>query len=44
MIYIFQNTFTGTTWLPDGVGQEVTQQNLYVPTAGAVAKNLLKFF
>ena len=24
----------------DRVGQDVTEQNLYVPTAGAVAKNL----
>ena len=45
MIYIFQNTSTGTTWLPDGVGPDVTEQNVYVPTAGAVAKNLtVKFF
>ena len=44
-IYIFQNTFTETTWLPDGVGQDVTEQNPYVPTAGVVAKNLtVKFF
>ena len=44
-IYIFQNTFTGTIWLPDEVGQDVTEQNPYVLTAGVVAKNLtVKFF
>ena len=45
MIHIFQNTFTGTTWLPDGAWQDITEQNPYVPTVGAVVKNLtVKFF
>ena len=45
IIYIFQNTSTRTTWLPDGVKPDVAEQNLYVPTVGNVAKKLkVKFF
>ena len=44
-VFFFQNASTGTTWFPDGVGPDVTEQNPYVPTAGAMAKILtVKFF
>ena len=31
-IWHISNTFTGTSWFPDGVGHDVTEQNRYVPT------------